>query len=160
MEIPLLEIFFGVSVIEIEAPKVLAALLKSYPHGHFDGVLIDMYGGKLTKELESRIQSRFEQSLKDCSSFVQKSTERLSMQIRAKDLLIKEKVVDVENLRILHAQEIMNITEDLRMQYECKLRDLEKTLHARYAREIKECKTREAQYKQEKARLKEEVLNI
>lgn len=46
------------------------------------------------------------------------------------------------------------------MQYECKLRDLEKTLHARYAREIKEFKTREAQYKQEKARLKEEVLNI
>lgn len=79
MEIPLLEIFFGVSVIETEAPKVFGALIKSFPHGHFDGVLIDMYGGKLTKELESRIQSRFEQSLKDCSSFVQKSTERLSM---------------------------------------------------------------------------------
>lgn len=160
MEIPLLEIFFGVSVIEAEASKVMAALLKSYPPGHFDGIFIDMYGGKLTKDLEKRVQSRFEQSLQDCSSFVMKSTERLSAQIRAKDLLIKEKIVDNENLRINHQHEIKNITEDLRMQYEVKLRELEKAVHARYTREIKEFQTREAQYKQEKARLKEEVLNL
>ena len=55
MEIPLLEIFFGVSVIETDPSKVFCALLKSYPHGHFDGVLIDMYGGKLTKDFELRV---------------------------------------------------------------------------------------------------------
>ena len=115
MEIPLLEIFFGISVVENDAPKIWAALLKTFPPGHFDGTIQDSYGGKLTKDFEKRVQQRFEQALEDCSNMVQKSTERMSIQIRAKDLMIKEKTLDIENLRISQQHEIKNITEDLRM---------------------------------------------
>jgi hypothetical protein len=54
----------------------------------------------LTKEFEQRVHLRFEQALEDCSNLVKKSTERMSLQIRAKDLMIKEKTLDIENMRI------------------------------------------------------------
>lgn len=43
------------------------------------------------------------------------------------------------------------------MQYECKLRDLEKLVHSKYARDIKGYKDTEHQLKQDKVKLKEEI---
>ena len=50
MELPLHDIFYSISVIENDAVKVWNALLKTYPKGHFDGILEDMYGGNLSAE--------------------------------------------------------------------------------------------------------------
>lgn len=50
MELSLNDIFYSVSVVESEAAKVWNALIKNFPFGHFDGVIEDMYGGKMTSE--------------------------------------------------------------------------------------------------------------
>lgn len=48
MDMQLGEVFYSLSVVESDAAKVWNALLKSFPAGHFDGIIEDMYGGKLT----------------------------------------------------------------------------------------------------------------
>jgi hypothetical protein len=50
MEMPLMDVFYSVSVVEFDAVRVWNALLRSFPKGHFDGVIEDMYGGKMTNE--------------------------------------------------------------------------------------------------------------
>ena len=102
MELPLIEVFYSLAVVETDAAKIWAAMLKSYPAGHFDGVLEDKYGGKFVPELERQITARFQQTLEDCNKFVQKSTERLSMQIRARDFQLKQKASDFERMADAH----------------------------------------------------------
>ena len=66
MELPLMEIFYSLSVVESDAAKIWAALIKNYPPGHFDGILEDKYGGRISEEMEKDIRQRFEATLEDC----------------------------------------------------------------------------------------------
>lgn len=132
MELPLMEIFYSLSVIETDAPKIWGAMLKNYPPGHFDGVLEDKYGGRLSGDMEKDIRTRLEISLEDCQKLVIKSTERLSIQMRMKDLLLKQRNTEYEKLKERHQHETKLLVEDMRMQYEYKLRELERTVTLRY----------------------------
>jgi len=49
------------------------------------------------------------------------------------------------------------LTEDLRMQFECKLRDMEKLVNSHYAKEIQHYKDKEEMFKKEKIRMKTEI---
>jgi hypothetical protein len=56
-----------------------------------------------------------------------------------------------------HQHDIHNLTEDLRMQFECKLRDMEKLVNSHYAKEIQHYKDKEEMFKKEKIRMKTEI---
>lgn len=38
------EIFTSVAVVETDALKIWSSLIKSYPRGHFNGIIEDMFG--------------------------------------------------------------------------------------------------------------------
>lgn len=151
------EIFYSLSIVETDAVKVWNSLTKNFPKGHFDGVIEDMYGGKMTSEQEKKIQQDLEDTLKDCHRAVQKNTERLSAIIREKDFQLKHKVEDMARMTDLHQHNLKILTEDLRMQFELKLRDLEKLMNGQFIKEIQNFREKEELSRREKVRMKNEI---
>ena len=45
---------------ENDPSKVWGYLVKSFPPGHFDGILEDMYGGNITAEQQVKLQEEME----------------------------------------------------------------------------------------------------
>ena len=56
--------------------------------------------------------------------------------IRERDFQLKIKVETINAMKENYQHDIKILTEDLRMQFEMKLRDLEKLVNAHYAKEI------------------------
>lgn len=44
VEMTLSEIFQSVAIVEQDAMKIWTALTRAFPHGHFLGIIEDMYG--------------------------------------------------------------------------------------------------------------------
>jgi hypothetical protein len=150
MEMPLNEIFQSVYVVENDPLKVWTQLIKNFPTGHFDGILEDMFGGNMTELQEKQLAEDVERYQTKCLKEVQRVTERLCQQMRDKDFTLNQKSLEMNQLRDNHVHELKILAEDLRMQYELKLRDQEKQIHIHYAKELQAYRDREEAFRKEK----------
>ncbi len=71
--------------------------------------------------------------------------------------MIKQKGIEYDKLKESHQHELKMVMEDLRMQYEYKLRELERTVARKYTHETKTLKDKDENYKREITNLKQEV---
>ena len=65
----------------------------------------------------------------NCHREVAKASERLYLQIRQKDLLLEKKVQEINVLKDRNLHALKLLSEDLRVYYEAKLREQQRTMN-------------------------------
>jgi hypothetical protein len=86
LDMTLIEILQSLYIIEPDAMKIWLNLQKAFPPGHFHGLIEDMTGGSASAETMKKLRDELHEVSTNCHREIAKCSERLYVQIRAKDL--------------------------------------------------------------------------
>lgn len=113
-------------------------LQNAYPPGSFLTIVEDLGGSKISEEQLEKLYEELEEISRECHREVAKATEKLYAQIRQKDLQLKLKGEEIAALKEKNLRDHKLLSEDLRMQFECKLNNQKKIMQGKFDTEIKE----------------------
>ena len=89
-------------------------------------------GGSVSPEAMKKLHQEVENISINCHREIAKASERLYLQIRQKDLLLDKKVEEIIALKDRNMHALKHYSEDMRVYYEAKLRDQQRTLTIDY----------------------------